>query len=484
MHVKTRSPTQFSGLTALIANGKWAMKHEAVQEIVQLFNSYLIHGSTATEELKASFAALREERAQRLDVPTGDEQAAVALIPLHGTIFPRGSAMVEACGAIDAHTFAKRVREAADNASVASIILDVDSGGGAVTGVDVAAEAVRYAAKKKTITAVANTMMCSAAYWIASGASEIVVTAAGEVGSIGVIGTHTDESAKMTAEGLRVTYVRSAAGKALGQRGETLEGEALTAWQGEVDRLHNLFVAQVAEGRGETVAAVKRWATGEVWFGEEAVVAGLVDRVGSLAQVITEHMGHAAQSPLPAPRHPHLLAAQGNHVMSEKPQEAAMRLELKDRTGKVHTINADSEGALTDLQSIINAVETSAYNAGVDKQTQMVADALGIEPNKVEVSTLKSLQVSAEEGRAYRAHLEERVEQLAVSIYGANTPAVRMNANLAKAANIADLKVLVSDLEDRKEALYPAGRLSQAEPDKEPEATDTEEKGIDPALLD
>lgn len=490
MHEKTRSPTRLSGMTALIANGKWAIKQEALRDIVQGFNAYLLSGPATSEKVLADIRAEHEARARQaaLIEASEPEPRGVSVLTLYGTIFPRGSMFVWLCGAQDAHTFAQRVRQAADDDQVASIILDIDSGGGAVSGVDVAAAAVRYAASKKTTTAVVNTTACSAAYWIASGASEIVVTPAGEVGSIGVIGTHTDESAALSEEGLKVTYVRSAPRKALGQSAEPMEGEALAVWQGEIDRLRDLFVGEVATGRGQSVATVRNWATGDVWFGQEAVDEGLADRVGTLDLVLQEHLVQA-QSSDRSPAQQAARTGEDTPPAGETPTEAPMRLELKDRTGKTYAIDTESPTALADLQGVLDACETSAFNAGHDKVLGSVSSALGIEPNQVTDDRLARLKAEAADGQTYRANLEQQVEQLATSVYGANSASIQMHVNLARAASIGDLKTLVDDLGARKAATFPAGRQSVDVPDEDPAqaeqpGAEAAEPRYDPALLD
>lgn len=442
---KVRSPTRLSGLTALIANGNWAIKPDQLRDIVTGFEGYL-RGNRAADHLIQEARDARTRQADTLQVAQ-DQVPAVALVALHGTIFPRGSLMVEYCGAIDAHTFAARIRAAADDPQVTSIVIDVDSGGGAVSGVDAAAAAVRYAAGLKRTTAIANTTMCSAAYWIASGATEIVCTPAAEVGSIGVIGTHTDQSAQLEQEGLKVTYVRSTERKALGQSAEPMAGIVLEQWQSEIGRLHELFVQDIALGRNVTLQKASSWATGDVWFGQEAVNVGLVDATGTLDSVLQEHMTAAAQ--------PTRTARRGAH------KENPVKLDVKDRTGKTHTIDTEATSAQAELQTLFTAAEQSAYAAGIDQQKEVVATALGIEPKDTTPTHLTKLADQARDGTTYRSALEARVEELAVSVYGADSSGVSTMKRLSQAADVEGLKGLVDDLTARKSAAYPDRRLSR-----------------------
>ena len=451
----TRSPTRLSGITALIANGIWAVKGDQLRDIVTGFRAYL-QGHVADDTVIRELRAARDTRAA-VTQDAQDQAPSVALISLHGTIFPRGSLMVDLCGAVDAHTFAARVNAAAADPSVRSIILDIDSGGGAVAGTDVAARAVADAARVKNVTAVANTMACSAAYWIASQATEVIVTPAGEVGSIGVIGTHTDQTAALEGEGLKVTYVRSTDRKALGQPAEAMDGPVLEQWQKEMTAIHELFVQAIATGRDVTLARASSWATGDVWFGEAAVTAGLADRVALLSDVIAEHQ----QAATPPPAAPALRQGRSASADDQPHQEAPVKLTIKDRTGQTHTLDTSTDAAPTDAQTLASTLESGAYEAGVQAQRELVAAALGMTVNDLTADRLTQIRAQASDGTQYRDALLGQVERLATTVYGAeNATAIDRARRLASKADTADLPGLIDDLTAQRDAKFPAGRQS------------------------
>ncbi|MCD0156276.1 S49 family peptidase [Deinococcus sp. 6GRE01] len=486
MTTKTRSPTRLSGVTAMIANGIWAIKGDQLRDIVTGFNAYL-QGRIADADALQELRAARDTRAAATQ-DAQDQAPTVALISLHGTIFPRGSLMVDYCGAVDAHTFAARVQAAAADPSVRSIILDIDSGGGAVAGTDVAARAVADASTVKTVTAVANTMACSAAYWIASQATEVIVTPAGEVGSIGVIGTHTDQTAALEGEGLKVTYVRSTERKALGQSGEAMEGPVLEQWQKEMTAIHELFVQAIATGRDIPLARASSWATGDVWFGEAAVTAGLADRVALLSDIVAEHQ----QATLPPPAAPAL--RQGRHADAPPtPQEDPVKLTIQDRTGKTHTLDTTADAAPTHAQTLASTLESGAYEAGIQSQRELTATALGVDVNDLTAERLAQIRAQAADGNQYRADLLSQIERLATTVHGAeNATAIDRAKRLASKADTADLPGMIDDLTAQRNAKIPAGRQSlpdagaSAKDPTEPDAPDTPAQGteawVDPAL--
>ncbi len=220
----------------------------------------------------------------RAALPGEASGGAVALVSLHGPIVNRAG-WLTAFGFADPQEFAAAIRHAAADPSISEILISVDSPGGTVAGTYAAAEAVREAAAVKPVTAVADGMMASAAYWIASQATRIVVDPTAIVGSIGVIGTHVDASELAAKQGVKVTYVRSAPGKALGQPYEPLSDAARAEWQHQVDAIHAEFVTAVERGRNR--ALPPEAANGGTLTGIEAVSAGLADEVGTLHSVLT-----------------------------------------------------------------------------------------------------------------------------------------------------------------------------------------------------
>lgn len=146
----------------------------------------------------------------------------------------------------------------------------------------------------RPIVAVANTCACSAAYWIASAADEIVVSPSAQVGSIGVFTIHQDISEALAAEGVRMTLIRSGPRKAETHPFGPLEPEAAAALQARVSETYADFVSAVAANRGVPESVVRADPeSGEAHFGggraynaREAVRLGMADRVESLSETL------------------------------------------------------------------------------------------------------------------------------------------------------------------------------------------------------
>jgi signal peptide peptidase SppA len=153
----------------------------------------------------------------------------------------------------------------------------------------------------KPIVAVANSMAASAAFWIASAADQVSVTPSGQVGSIGVFAAHEDISGRLEAEGINVTLVHAGKFKVEGNPFEPLTEEAEAHIQGRVDATFQKFIGAVAAGRGITAATVEKdFGQGRLVDADEALAAGMVDRIETLEQAIDRMRGVQSKSSIRA----------------------------------------------------------------------------------------------------------------------------------------------------------------------------------------
>lgn len=221
-----------------------------------------------------------------------ERRGAIAVIPVHGALLPRGGRGLFGMGAgMDA--LRSQLRQFANDGDIAAIVLDIDSPGGTVAGTVETAAEVKAAAQKKPVIAVANTLAASAAYWIGSQASEFVSAPSADVGSIGAMAMHVDLSSALSSMGIKVTMIRSAPYKNEASPFAPLSAEALTHYQGRVDEAGNDFIRAVADGRKVTQTKVREgFGQGRVYGAREAMSRGMVDRVATLDDVV---MGLADQ---------------------------------------------------------------------------------------------------------------------------------------------------------------------------------------------
>ena len=285
------------GLIRQQASGvKWTP--EEVRERIAAANA--ASGYLGHESLEARFLATELDENPTASTPllaaSGKRNKAqpgsVAVIPMTGIISHRMSMMDEISGGGGGSTQALTAafRQALEDGNCKAIVFDVDSPGGSVEGVMELAQEIYEARKTKPITAVCNAMACSAAYWLASAASDLVVTPSGQCGSIGVYMLTQDVSKALEQEGVKINLIKYGKYKAEGHPSQPLSDEAQAYLQSQVDSMGAMFIKAVAQHRGVSQAAAKEnFGQGRSLLAADAVKAGLADRTGTLDDVLAKY---------------------------------------------------------------------------------------------------------------------------------------------------------------------------------------------------
>ncbi len=226
----------------------------------------------------------------------------VAVIPVLGTLTQR----VEVVGSASTRStidIVAELQEAVADPKVDAAVLEFDSPGGEVFGVPEAWQAIREAAKVKPVVAAVNSVAGSAAYYLASAASEIWVTPSGTVGSVGVYALHVDASKALEAEGQAWEFIvaQDSPFKVEGSPAGPLSDEARAELQGDIDRHMGMFVKHLALGRQVSRDTVREtFGRGRMKGPEAAKAAGMIDEVGPLGDAIRRagQMGQERRAPL------------------------------------------------------------------------------------------------------------------------------------------------------------------------------------------
>ncbi len=130
-----------------------------------------------------------------------------AIIPIHVILTKKPGAFDEMLGMTSYEQIEVQVKQALEDSSIETILLDIDSPGGEVNGIFDLADFIYSARAKKRIVAIANDDAYSAAYAIASSAEKIFLTRTSGVGSIGVIASHIDQSGFDEKCGIKYTTI-------------------------------------------------------------------------------------------------------------------------------------------------------------------------------------------------------------------------------------------------------------------------------------
>jgi signal peptide peptidase SppA len=222
------------------------------------------------------------------DAPEGS----VAIIPIKGTLMKYGT-MCD-YGTAELASF---MIEAATHKNISAIVLDIDSGGGAVDAVAPLVQAIgRVKAMRKPITASID-LACSAAYWVASATDYLVAdnSISAEVGSIGVMMSFMDMSEYYEKQGVKMhtIYSTHSADKNLSFQ-MALKNEYDMIREEDLDPLAVAFQNAVKENRkGKLNTSAKGILSGKTYFAAEAMKNGLIDRIGNRTTAMEIALGQA-----------------------------------------------------------------------------------------------------------------------------------------------------------------------------------------------
>lgn len=263
----------------------WAIR----PELMEIGRSILLGEVSADDKAQA----VRVRDGRLMEGTNGVQlRDGVAVIDVIGPIFRYSDRFIEMCGGATVETLAKDLKTALDNGGVRAVLLNVDSPGGQAAGIGELAEMIRAGTSRKPIVAYVGSEACSAGYWLAAAASEIVVAPTGIVGSIGAVMAYP----RKKNDPRSVEFVASQSPL---KRPDVDTEEGRAEVQRTVDSLAQVFVESVATYRGLTPEAVlSDFGQGGLRIGAEAVSVRMADRLGSFEGVLAQlAAGYAPKTP-------------------------------------------------------------------------------------------------------------------------------------------------------------------------------------------
>jgi len=270
----------------------WALHPEKLEQ-VSSFVAAELAGEKAPAAAGEVFDGGRELR--EYEVRDG-----VAILPMTGVMDRRMNLFQAISGGVSSQQLAVRIREAGEDPEVEGLLLDIDSPGGSVFAVEEIAEAIREVKAVKPVIAHSYGMCCSAAYWAGSQCTRLIIGGNSEVGSIGVVYVHYDQSEKDKTAGVHRTVLTAGKYKRIAADNAPLSREGEHYVQEQLDTYYSLFVDAVAEGRGvSTEKVLTDMAEGRTFIGEQALKAGLVDEIGNLESALAQARGERRESSMP-----------------------------------------------------------------------------------------------------------------------------------------------------------------------------------------
>lgn len=202
-----------------------------------------------------------------------DENSSVGLVEIKGVI-------------LDSKRALKDLREMEENKRVASVVLRLNSPGGAVAPSQEIYSAVKAFPKPLVISM--GSVAASGAYYIAAGAKRVYANPGTLTGSIGVIMEFVNLSKLYDWAKIERYSIKSGKFKEIGSDHRSMTPDERALLQATVDEILEQFRAAVLEGRKLKPEALKNVADGRVFSGSQAKRMGLVDELGGIREAIDE----------------------------------------------------------------------------------------------------------------------------------------------------------------------------------------------------
>jgi len=423
---------------------KWAITPEALEAILAVVQRTDI----TSEELARSMHGNEWERFANMDEKSIQQFALegkqyprlegarlisqvdnIALLPVVGPIVPRSSMFSRISGMSSVDTLAQDFNVAMNSDEIDTIILNMDSPGGEITGIAEFANMIFNSRENKKIVAYVYGMAASAGYWIGSSASEIVTSPTGESGSIGVVAAFTSSREADEKKGVRRIEIVSS--QSPNKRPDLESNSGRAQIQTIVDELANVFIGSVARNRGvEPKDVVEGFGGGGMFVGSSSIEAGLTDSLGSLESLIQSNLNKKTYSQF---------FIGGSMDLQEFQTKHSALFEQVKKMGR------------DEAQEGIEATIASAQKEGAEKENARIKAIEGIDvPGASEIisefkfdstETKESIAVKVldaqKEGRLkIQQTVQTDAEKLAKELEGVNSPDEASTANSEKSAVI------------------------------------------------
>lgn len=283
---KARRPKTLRRVASLLYGQPLAITEAKLHELCMVFEAYR---DGVRSELAGISAFTLDADDEGEDDPGYQLVGNVAVLSLNGTITKRPTLFQRYSGGTSCEQFRAAFDLALADERAKAIVLDTDSPGGEISGVDELSRHVFSSRGAKPIYAVANSLMASAAYYIASAADQIITEPTAMVGSIGVLSAHVETSKRDQALGVKWSMIHAGKHKVDGNPHEPLSKQGRGTIQELVDDAYGMFLSAVARNRGVSAETVEaHYGQGKVFLGEQAVKVGLADRVGTMQELLEE----------------------------------------------------------------------------------------------------------------------------------------------------------------------------------------------------
>lgn len=290
----------------MLPSAVYGMIDDAVRSLFRQQQSGVAAHANVTLPVPAVSVALYDETGQRMrgdietDPETGQQRerevetegrepnSLVAVVPLSGVMTRHGYSgfFYSIPGTVDVMRAIARLDR---DPAVHSIVLQINSPGGSVTGTPEFSQALydlRQAGNTE-ILAVVDDLMASAATYVGTAAKRVFSIPSAYSGSIGTVISYTNYAKALEEAGIDVQFLRTPEKKARFTGAEPMDDDMRETLQNRIEASQNWFIRDVARNRGVSESfAAKSFGQGEVMRADEALDGRLIDDIASVDDVV------------------------------------------------------------------------------------------------------------------------------------------------------------------------------------------------------
>lgn len=235
---------------------------------------------------------------------------------------------------------AEELERAKTDTRVKAVVVRINSPGGAVTASDTIYHLIRAFASQRALPVVAQVLDLgtSGGYYVALAADEIVASPTTITGGIGVVLLNLNLEGLLDKIGIKDQTLKAGPHKDIGSPFRTMPDEERQILQAVLDHLQARFLGLVAERRPGAGGAARAAATdGRILTAEQALRAGLIDRIGYLDDAIAHARRRAGvtEARVVIYRRPEEFSATVfSKAAGDPPQLNLVNFDLGDLTGR------------------------------------------------------------------------------------------------------------------------------------------------------
>jgi len=196
--------------------------------------------------------------------------------------------LIEVTGIIyDAENVVRQFERYANDKSVKSIVLRIESpGGGTAASQEIYEKVRRVRDSGKPVVASMGAVAASGGYYIACGADTIMANNSTTTGSIGVIAEIPNAKKLMDKIGIHYEVIKSGQFKDIGSPYRPMTKDDRKQLQNWIDDAYNQFVDIITRERQLDRGTVLKYADGRIFTGKQALDFGLIDTLGTYEDAI------------------------------------------------------------------------------------------------------------------------------------------------------------------------------------------------------